>query len=210
IALSVIQWLFENFFRDDEVQGLNIKTTLLPDSARMPDIVDGRLNGMFIVALATVTAFWVIVYRSRFGFRLRASGFNATAAETAGISARTMTIIAMIFSGAVAGLVAMSSVLGEAFAYGPNATPIGFGFAGITVALLGRNHPVGIVVAALLFGFLDSTSAELQLANVPNSIVKVMQSIIVLTVVIVNEATIRKLNERTAEQARTDLAGVTS
>jgi len=207
IALSVIQWLFENFFRDDEVEGLNIKTTLLPESARMPDIVDGRLNGMFLVALATVTGFWVVVYRSRFGFRLRASGFNATAAETAGISARTMTIIAMVLSGAVAGMVAMSSVLGEAYAYGPNATPIGFGFAGITVALLGRNHPIGIVVAALLFGFLDSTSAELQLADVPNSIVKVMQSIIVLTVVIVNEATIRRLNERTAEQARAQLAG---
>jgi simple sugar transport system permease protein len=118
-----------------------------------------------------------------------------------------MTIIAMMLSGAVAGMVAMPSVLGEAYAYGPNATPIGFGFAGITVALLGRNHPVGIVVAALLFGFLDSTSAELQLADVPNSIVKVMQSIIVLTVVIVNEATIRRLNERTAEQARAELAG---
>ncbi len=98
IALSVIQWLFENFFRDDEIEGLNIKTTLLPESARMPDIVDGRLNGMFIVALATVAGFWVLVYRSRFGFRLRASGFNATAAETAGISARTMTIIAMVLS----------------------------------------------------------------------------------------------------------------
>ena len=207
IALSVIQWMFDNFFRDDEIEGLNIKTTLLPESARMPDIVDGRLNGMFIVALATVAGFWVLVYRSRFGFRLRASGFNATAAETAGISARTMTIIAMVLSGAVAGMIAMSSVLGEAYAYGPNATPIGFGFAGITVALLGRNHPVGIVVAALLFGFLDSTSAELQLADVPNSIVKVMQSIIVLTVVIVNEATIRRLNERTAEQARAQLAG---
>ena len=206
IALSVIQWLFENFFRDDSDGGLNVKTTLLPDSGRMPDLVSGRLNAMFIVALVTVAVFWVVVYRSRFGFRLRASGFNATAAATAGIDARRMTVTALLLSGAVAGLVAMPSLLGEAFAYGPNATPIQFGFAGIAVALLGRNHPAGIVIAAMLFGFLDSTSAELQLAQVPNSIVKVIQAITVLTVVIVNEATIRRLNIRTAERARTELA----
>ena len=62
------------------------------------------------------------------------------------------------------------------------------------------------VVAALLFGFLDSTSAQLQLAEVPNSIVKVMQAIIVLTVVIVNEAAVRRANVRTAERARAELA----
>ncbi len=82
IALSVIQWLFENFFRDDEIEGLNIKTTLLPESARMPDIVDGRLNGMFLVALATVTGFWVVVYRSRFGVRRRGAGFNPPPPQT--------------------------------------------------------------------------------------------------------------------------------
>ncbi len=206
VALSVIQWLFENFFRDDRDGGLNVKTTLLPDSARMPDIVDGRLNGMFIVALIVVAIFWLVVYKSTFGFKLRASGFNATAASTAGISARKMTVIALLISGGVSGFVALQSVMGEAFAYGPNATPTEFGFAGIAVALLGRNHPIGIVVSALLFGFLDSTSAELQLALVPNSIVKVIQAIIVLTVVIVNEATIRRMNIRTAERARAELA----
>lgn len=205
IALSVIQWLFENFFRDDSVEGLNVKTTIIAESGQMPDLVDGRLNAMFLVALATAAAFWVLVYRSRFGFRLRASGYNATAAEVAGIGARRMVIAAMLISGAIAGLVAMYSVVGETYAYGPSATPTQFGFAGITVALLGRNHPIGIVIAALLFGFLDSTSAVLQLADVPNSIVKVMQSIIVLAVVIVNEATIRRLNARTAEQMRSQI-----
>ena len=107
VALSVIQWLFENFFRDDRDGGLNVKTTLLPDSARMPDIVDGRLNGMFIVALIVVAIFWLVVYKSTFGFKLRASGFNATAASTAGISARKMTVIALLISGGVSGFVAL-------------------------------------------------------------------------------------------------------
>ena len=82
----------------------------------------------------------------------------------------------------------------------------GYGFTGIAVALMGRNHPVGILLAAMLFGFLDSASATLQLAGVPSSIVRVMQAIIVLCVVILNEAAIRRLNVRTAEQAQAQLA----
>lgn len=206
IALSVIQWLFESFFRDDSTDSLNVKTALIPDSGRMPDIVEGRLGGMFVVALFTAFCYWVIVFKSRFGFRLRASGLNAGAARTAGIGANRMIVTALLLSGAVAGLVAMQSVLGEVYAYGPNATPTQFGFAGIAVALLGRLHPAGIVVSALLFGFLDSTSAQLQLAEIPSSIVKLIQAIIVLTVVIVNEATIRRLNRRTAERAAATLA----
>jgi len=199
IALSVIQWLFENWFRDNSLE-LNIKTKLLPASARMPDIVKDKLGGMLFVALFVVFLYWVIVFKSRFGFRLRASGLNPGAARTAGIDAKRMIVITMLISGGVAGLVAMQSVLGEIGGYGPNATPLGFGFAGITVALLGRHHPLGIITAALLFGFLDSTSPQLQLAEIPSSIVKVIQAVIVLTVVIVNEATIRWLNKRTAEQ----------
>lgn len=199
IALSVIQWLFENWFRDNSLE-LNIKTKALPVSARMPDIVKDRLGGMFIVALFVVFLYWVLVFKSRFGFRLRASGLNAGAATTAGIGAKKMIVIAMLISGGIAGMVAMQNILGEVYGYGPNATPTQLGFAGITVALLGRHHPIGIVAAALLFGFLDSTSAQLQLAEIPSSIVKVIQAVIVLTVVIVNEASIRWLNKRTAEQ----------
>ena len=206
IGLAVIQWLFENFFRVSIEGNLNVKTELLPASGRMPTFFDGRLSSVFLIALAILVAFYVVVFRSRFGFRLRASGENPDAAQTSGISARTMVMVSMLLSGAVAGLVAMKSLLSEAFAYGPNATPIQLGFAGITVALLGRNHPVGILLAALLFGFLDSASATLQLADVPSSIVRVMQGIIVLSVVITNEAAIRRLNVRTAERAQAQLA----
>jgi simple sugar transport system permease protein len=209
IALSVIQWLFDNYFRDDSVDGLNVKTKLIPESGWMPDIVASRLNGMFIVALVVVAAYWVIVFKSRFGYRLRASGLNGVAARTAGISSGRMIVSALLISGAVAGLVAMPSVLGEIHAYGQGVTE-GLGFAGIAVALLGRNSPIGIVIAALLFGFLDSTAAALQLEEVPNSIVKVMQAIIVLTVVIVNEATTRRMNRRTVNRTAQQLEATAS
>ena len=201
IALSFIQWIFESFFRDYSDGGLNVKTTEIASSGRMPDLVDNRLNGMFIVALFVAFLYWVIVFRSRFGFQLRASGLNPIAARTAGIPAKRMILFALLLSGAVAGLVAMPSVIGDVYAYGPSSTPTQFGFAGITVALLGRNHPFGIIVAAMLFGFLDSTSAVLQLSEIPSSIVKVIQAIIVLVVVIVNEASSRRYNRKIAERA---------
>ncbi|MFZ9954141.1 MAG: ABC transporter permease, partial [Ilumatobacteraceae bacterium] len=170
ISLSVMQWLFDNYMRDDADGGLRVTTTEIAPSGRIPDIVDGRLNGMWLIALFVVFCYWLIVFRSKFGFRLRASGLNSQAAQTAGIAANRMIVMAMLLSGAVAGLVAMQSVLGDEYAYGPQATPTGFGFAGIAVALLGRNHPIGIVAAAMLFGFLDSTSAVLELSGIPNSI----------------------------------------
>lgn len=199
IALAVIQWLFDTWFRDDSISDLNVKTKLIPESGWMPDIVDGRLSGMFIVAVAIVFLYWLIVFKSRFGFRLRASGLNPVAARTAGIASSKMIVAAMLMSGAVAGLVGMPSVLGEIHAYGQG-IPDGLGFNGIAVALLGRNHPVGIASAAFLFGFLNSTSAALQLQKVPNSIILVIQAIIVLTVVIVNEAVSRWMDRRTAQK----------
>jgi general nucleoside transport system permease protein len=209
VALSVIQWLFENFFRDSGESGLNVKTDLIPPSGRMPDIVDDRLGGMFIVALFVVFLYWVLVFKSRFGFRLRASGLNPGAARTSGIDANKMIVMSLLISGGIAGLVAMQSVVGEIYAYGPTATPTQLGFLGIAVTLLGRHHPIGIVSAALLFGFLDSTSAQLQLADIPSSIVKLIQAITVLTVVIINEAMICWLNKRTAEQTAATLIHTT-
>ena len=199
VALSVIQWLFDTWFRDNSVSDLNVKTKLIPKTGWMPELVSGKLTGMFLVAIAVVIGYWVLVFKSRFGFRLRASGLNPVAARTAGIPSGRMVLIAMLLSGGVAGLIAMPSVLGELHAYGQG-VPDGLGFGGIAVALLGRNHPLGIAAAAFLFGFLDSTAGVLQLQKVPNSIIDVIQAILVLTVVIVNEAVTRYMNKRTANR----------
>ena len=182
IGLAVIQWLFESFFREEIEGNLNVKTKLLPNSGRMPTIIDGRLSTVFFLALLVIVGYYVLVYRSRFGFRLRASGENPDAARTVGISARTMVMLSMIISGGVAGLVAMKSLLSEAYAYGPNATPIQLGFAGITVALLGRNHPVGIVLASLLFGALYQGGAELdfEFSTITREMVLLIQGLIIL------------------------------
>jgi ABC-type uncharacterized transport system permease subunit len=208
VALGVLDWLFNEYFREDTGgQTLDVRTKRLPDSAHFPNMLSGRVTGFIFVGLLVAVAFWVIVFKSRFGFRLRASGHNAIAAQTAGISANRMIVSALVLSGAIAGLAGMPYLLSEGYSYGPT-RPDGYGFTGIAVALLGRNHPVGIVLGALLYGFLDAVAGPLQLQDIPQSIVRVIQGITLLTVVIVNEAVSRWHARRTTERAAAALAVV--
>jgi simple sugar transport system permease protein len=210
LALNVIDFLFSEFFRFDQPGGsLDVKTRPIPESGWLPDIVAGRLNSFTIVAFAVVIFYWLLVFKSRFGYRLRASGGNAGAARTGGIASNRMIVSSMLISGAIAGLVGMTYLLGNSHAYGPS-RPSGYGFDGIAVALLGRNHPAGIVVSALLFGFLDTLTGPLQLDDIPQSIVIVIKAVILLTVVIVNEVVTVRVNRRTADRtaAQLELAGV--
>lgn len=191
IAIGLIGWLFDSYFRSTEGGDLNVKSKELPSTAWVPNIVSGKngtLNWFFVIALVVALLYWLIVWLTPFGFRLRATGAGAEAARVAGVNPNGMVLKTMLLSGAVAGLVGMSGVLGEA----PHAYSQGLakdlGFTGIAVALLGRNHPVGIVVSAVLFAFLDRSAQSLQLNGVPKEIVVIIQGITVLSVVIVNEA----------------------
>jgi general nucleoside transport system permease protein len=152
------------------------------------------LFGLILLAVAVGVTFHVVLTRTRFGFDLRAAGASPTAAAAAGVDNRRMILIAMAASGMVAGLVGMPELLGASHQYSLNFPP-GLGFVGIAVALLGRNHPLGIAFAAALFAFLDSASDILQLNDVPKEIVGVMQGSVVLTVVIVYEL-VRRLEIR--------------
>lgn len=183
----------------------NITTTPIPESSRLKgfDIIPGATNTVYTMALLAVLAgvfYWLLLGRTRFGFSLRATGQSESAAVAAGISVRRMTVYAMLISGAIAGLIGMPLLFGDSYSYGVTFQP-GLGFAGIAVALLGRNHAVGIAFGALLFAFLNEQSNPLQIrAGVSGEIVNIIQGVIVLSVVIAYEV-VRRVNTA-AEQRK--------
>lgn len=112
------------------------------------------LNLAFLLALVTCGIVYVFLWRTKWGYELRAVGVNPSAAEYGGISIPRNIVLAMVLSGMLAGMVGINEVLGYRYRY-YDGFSAGYGFAGIAVALLGRNHPVGVLFAAILFGALD-------------------------------------------------------
>jgi simple sugar transport system permease protein len=163
-----------------------------------------KVYGFLIVAILLGVLYSIVVDRSRFGFDLRATGESSTAAVASGVSVKRMVLISMLLSGAVAGLIGMPELLeGRGHSYSLN-FPTGIGFTGIAVALLGRNNPVGMGVAAVLWGFLDVTTRSLQLLDSPNDtsdkVASMIQALIVLCVVVAYVVVGRVLRAR--EQGR--------
>jgi len=190
VATGLAAWLLTTSIRaGDDPAGA---TRILPPSARIPSlnpllaragvsVPNGvRLSGFLVVAVVVGVAYHLSTRRSRFGFELRALGVNPRAAEVAGISRPRATLLAMLASGAIAGLVGLAPVLGASFRYGSD-LPTGFGFAGIAVAVLGRRHALGVAGAALLFGALDRSAQILQLHGIPPEVVLVLQGVVILT-----------------------------
>ncbi|HJQ44251.1 MAG TPA: ABC transporter permease [Jatrophihabitantaceae bacterium] len=145
-----------------------------------------KVYGLIFLAIVVGIGFQLLISRTRFGFDLRATGRSASAAQASGVNVKKMVVVAMLLSGAVAGLVNMPVLLGEAHNYSLN-TPSGIGFTGIAIALLGRNNPVGIVFASLLWAFLDTSSNILQINNIPQSVVQIAEGVVVLSAVVAFE-----------------------
>ncbi len=143
-----------------------------------------ELTGFILVAALVGVAYHLIINRSRLGYDLRATGANPWAAEASGVPPKRTIVLAMLLSGAVAGLVGMADLLGDQHFYSLR-FPQGLGFAGIAVALLGRNHAVGAAVAAVAFGWLERASGVLEVrGDAPREIVTIMVGVIILFAVI--------------------------
>jgi simple sugar transport system permease protein len=190
IAGFLVTWLLNDHW-GVEGPGGQIKTTpILPKSAWMPGLplVGGTNNevlGFFAIAVAVGVVYWFLLSRTRFGFDLRATGWNPSAAVASGVDARRMILTTMLISGAVAGLINLPRMLGETHTYTEGFASIGF--TGIAVALLGRNHPIGMAFGAFLWGFLARSQIILDLDEIPKEIVLIMQGVTVFAVVIAYE-----------------------
>ena len=203
----VVTWLLNEHWGVTE-PGAQIKTTgILPKDSWMPGLpivsgTDQKVLGFFAIAVILGAAYWFVINRTRFGFDLRATGFNPFAAVASGVNAKRMVITAMLISGAVAGLVNLPRMLGESHTYTEGFG--GIGFTGIAVALLGRNHPIGMALGAILWGFLASSQIILDLDGIPKEIILIMQGVTVLSVVIAYELAARI--GRRAQQRRVGVA----
>lgn len=190
--------------------GNAVNTPTIASSGWMPGISfggAGTLFGFVFVAVAIGIGYWFVLNRTRFGFELTASGESPTAAAAGGVSAKRMTLTAMLLSGGMAGLVAMPALLGQTHEYGFT-SPTGYGFIGIAVALLGRNHPGGVAFGALLWSFLDTSAVSLETIDVPREITTIMQGVIVLSVVVAYE--VMRRVDLAAEQRRVGSAAAGS
>ena len=137
-------------------------------------------NVTFFIACAACVMVWALMWRTRLGYEIRAFGKSEKAATYAGISSFKIIMVAMLISGALSGLMAINNVMGESERLLQNSAE-GAGFIGIAVALMGRNHPAGVFLAAILFGFLFQGGAELGLwTSIPIELRTVVQGLVIL------------------------------
>ncbi|MGA9769716.1 MAG: ABC transporter permease [Blastocatellia bacterium] len=141
------------------------------------------LNVAFLLAIAACLLVYVFLWKTKWGYELRAVGINPSAAEYGGISISRNVILAMALSGMLAGMVGINEVLGYRYRY-YDGFSAGYGFAGIAVALLGRNHPVGVLFAAILFGALDRSKLFIDIFTdkVSKDWTVILQAIVILFV----------------------------
>jgi simple sugar transport system permease protein len=171
--------------------GVSTNTKVIPRSSWVGGFLDAgdstKILGLSVFAVVVGVVFGVVLNRTRFGFNLRATGSSESAAVASGVDVKRMVVVAMLLSGAVAGLIGMPVLFGDAHNYGTS-FQTGIGFTGIAVALLGRNNPIGIAIGALIFAFLSEQGNLLNiLAGISPDIVAVTQGVIVMAVVIAYE-----------------------
>ena len=190
IASAIMGYLLVDVLR---VPGqMNAETLTFPWNAWAPQFhvvlanfgvhwPDTPFNLSFLLALAAAFAVWLLIWRTRLGYAIRTVGANPTAAIYGGISPARVTVITTLISGALAGGMAVNVILGEEHRLILEYTA-GFGFVGIAVALMGRAHPVGIILAAILFGMLYQGGAELAFdkPKISRDMIVVIQGLVVL------------------------------
>ncbi|MFC6637120.1 ABC transporter permease [Sulfitobacter sp. JBTF-M27] len=190
IAAALLNYVLVNLLRPKGQ--MDPATARFPEATNLPTLHDilapfgiafskaAPANVSFVVAIAACFVLWLLIWRTRLGYEIRAYGHSESAAKYAGISPVKITMITMIISGALAGMMAINNVMGEAERLVLNSTE-GAGFIGIAVALMGRSHPVGVFLAAILFGFLYQGGAELALwTSIPRELIIVIQALVIL------------------------------
>ncbi len=212
IATGIVAFLLAEQFREPDAASLVAQTETLPPSARLPkldpliewtgiDFGNADLLGFLPFAIAIGIGYHLLLNRSRFGYELRLSGANPEAARAAGVNPNKMILKTIILSGMIAGLIGMHSLLADPqfHKYGDQ-FPRLLGFTGISIALLGRNHPAGIAAAALVWGTIERGTQPLSRIGIPPEIGVIMQGAFLLSAIIAYEV-MKRRNDAAAARA---------
>lgn len=190
IATGIIAYLLAPaLFGANEEGSNNVQTELIPESGWMPSIPfgdAGNVYGFMLIAIVVGVGYWMLTERTKFGFDLAVSGASPRAAQLAGTDPKKMILYTMIISGAVAGLVGLPELLGSTHRYGIS-FPSGLAWTGFSVAIIGRNHPIGVAFGAILWAFLERAALPFDMIGVPKEVVVVVQASVVLSVVVAYE-----------------------
>ena len=213
IAIGLSAFLLAEVFRDNENGGLVAQTKIMPDSARIPALNpifefigfnfgdNVQLYGFLPFAIALGIAYYVLLNRSLFGYELRLSGMNPDAALSAGVNPKRMVLITLFMSGAVAGMIGLPFLMSDpSFLKFGDAFPTMIGFTGLGIALLGRNSPVGIAAAAVVWATIEKATQRLGPLGIPPEIGRILQGSFLLTAVIAYEV-VRRRNDAAAVAA---------
>jgi simple sugar transport system permease protein len=190
ISFALMNYLLSNVLRP--LGSMDPASANFPEHLALPKLYDvfqlvgipfnktNPSNITFFGALVACWLVWLILWRTRLGYQIRAFGKNEAASRYAGISPVRITMYAMLISGALAGLMAVNKTMGGTERLILNSAE-NAGFIGIAVALMGRSHPFGVLLAAILFGFLYQGGAQLALwTKIPRELIVVIQALVIL------------------------------
>ncbi|MGZ8397407.1 MAG: ABC transporter permease [Gemmatimonadales bacterium] len=179
VALSLVSFMVQGPLQ--ERGHIYPQSDAIAEAARLPLLPGSRLHAGLLLAVVGALLLWFLFARTLWGFRLRAVGLGPRAAEVSGrIDSQRVSALALLISGAIAGLAGGVEVSGVSYALFQNLSP-GYGFTGIAVALLGGLHPMGVVVAGVLFGALEAGAGAMQRdAGIPAVAVYVVEAVVII------------------------------
>jgi general nucleoside transport system permease protein len=184
IATTVVAILLADVFRSGG--GQDTGTAIIDENGAMPELVDlaignrTAISGFLVVAIVLGVVFYLVQYRTVFGFTLQVAARSPEAAESAGIKVNRRIIWAMLGSGAIAGLIGLPHVLGTAHRF-DGTLPTDLMFTGLAAALLGKSHPIGMAVGAFILAFVERSSQVLGLVQLPTEVGSVFMAVILLS-----------------------------
>lgn len=183
IMTNSIAQLFTDYLATYPFKGeLPIGATLkVSENAMLPRLAGrSELNLGFIIAIIIAILLYVVIFKTRFGYEARAFGMNATFAKYIGINPTRKMIVMLFVSGMIAGLAGAEQVMGVSHRFISNFSP-GYGFTGITVALLGRHNPLGVIIAALFFGALNQGAIQMEvMTSISRDLISSLQAIMII------------------------------